>query len=661
MALPQWLDEIRGHIQSGASHCFLLTLNVGDLFASDNGLRYTTLQNRLAEVFADRRLVICYDRSGGITFIGATPAKQQLMEREFRMLIGMSIVPPTPPQLPDAASPDDALSGTTQAKASSPSAATANPAAPKPEPELEDETDIGEQFSLPRDPSQALPLIEYVLTMPAKRAAKCLGDKPEAFARGWCVVIMEYAEAIAPAGDFSVKTPDVQTSIITLARWSRDEAIAASGNIVLFTTMNEDDVTSYLRNATTSTAVIRLPFPKLEDRRAFLTTRLAALAEKRPKTTKGTNHAQIAAASAGLTLRQLDAAIREAALDHRPVELDAIWARKRRLIEEMSGGLLRIVRPTWTMEHLGGLPQVKRYLAEVANAIRNGYVTQVPQGILFLGPPGCGKSVTAEALASAIGFPMVTLQNIQDKWLGQSGRNLSLVFHLLEELVPVLVFEDEFDQRNLERGVIFHGDSGVGADLMARKLEFLADTRHRGKILWIAASNRPDLMDPAMLRPGRFDTKVPFLPPTAEERVAVFGALMRKIERQARDADQPLVWSVPEGAVAEITKRLEGCTGAEMEVVLNRATLQAARAERTDVRAEDIGAASDDFLPSRNEAFYRYTTLLALGECDSIELLPEHYRAEARDLRNAERLEELRRLHRVFGGLYPKEEDMAKA
>ncbi|MBI4142975.1 AAA family ATPase [Candidatus Uhrbacteria bacterium] len=591
-----WLDRFRTHVAAGVAHTYVFSLNVADYVpdpAADH--HYPTLKEYLCQtVFSDRRIVVYYDRSAGFSFGGTTPEATARMEQEFQKIAQVD--------------PDEPL---------------------------------------PRDPTSALRLLERVLTADPTTIKEVAGLNPEDFEREAIAVIIGYAETIVPAGEIGKMSPEDRTNIVTLARWAGHRSIDERGNLIILLAVNEADLAGHLRSGGTNVIPIRVSLPTLSEREAFVGTTVERITAASFAADVTPEH--IARAASGLSLRAIERAVRLAALDERPMDEAFIWGQKKETIERMCGGLIEVVRPVWTFDHVGGLAHVRAFLTEIADAVREGYVTQVPQGIIFLGPPGTGKTIMAEAFASDLGFPMLKLGDIQSKWVGESERQLSFVFDLIEEFAPVVVFEDEFDQKEQARGNVFHGDSGVSARMLARKLAYLSDTRHRGRILWIAASNRPDLMDPAMLRPGRFDTKVPFLLPTADERPDILRALIRKLARHAELAERPIDWDIPDAEAERIARGLDQYSGAEMELILTRAQVFAGRAHRARVLPEDVQHAVEDAILTRDQQEYRYMTFLALRHCNSLELLPEAYQRQLREINTKQQIREFRALSRIFG------------
>ena len=154
----------------------------------------------------------------------------------------------------------------------------------------------------------------------------------------------------------------------------------------------------------------------------------------------------------------------------------------------------------------------------------------MPQGVIFVGPPGTGKTFFVKALGKEIGFNAVALnmQNILGGIVGTSERNLARALSVVKSLSPVLVFMDELDQSDVSaRG----NNSGnpVAKNLFSQLLQFLGDPSNRGRVVFFGASNRPDLMDDALLRFGRIDAIIPVLLPEEPERLAIAQATARSL------------------------------------------------------------------------------------------------------------------------------------
>jgi SpoVK/Ycf46/Vps4 family AAA+-type ATPase len=244
---------------------------------------------------------------------------------------------------------------------------------------------------------------------------------------------------------------------------------------------------------------------------------------------------------------------------------------------------------------VGGHEPVKRYFRSV---MRDGRLTErAPSGVLFAGPPGTGKTYLAQAIAAECGMTLVSMGAIRSKFIGDSERNLSRVLDVVTALAPIVVFVDEIDQALGRRDEGQHLDSGVSGRIFSQIMEFMGDPTRRGQVLWIAATNRADLLDAALLR--RLQRVFPFLLPAAAERESIIRAIAaREPERYAADVD----WTA-------VARRTHGASGAALELVLSRA-----REIAGDdlVGLEQMTEALADYKPNADPAAYRAWSHAAL-------------------------------------------------
>ena len=158
-------------------------------------------------------------------------------------------------------------------------------------------------------------------------------------------------------------------------------------------------------------------------------------------------------------------------------------------------------------------------------------------GYLLCGPVGTGKTFLVECLAGEAGVPVVKLKNFRDRWVGSSEGNLEKIFRLVRALGRCMVFIDEADQ-TLGKRDAGSGDSGLSGRLYSMIAQEMADTANRGRVLWILASSRPDLIEVDLKRPGRVDVKVPLLPTsTTAESAQLVAALAKRYGLQISAED----------------------------------------------------------------------------------------------------------------------------
>ncbi|MDO8496565.1 MAG: AAA family ATPase [bacterium] len=337
-------------------------------------------------------------------------------------------------------------------------------------------------------------------------------------------IYINYLHNLMPSGSATSNySPNDRRSLESILELAQSMKIRKSGNMIVLAGESLASIASQLSSETNSIACFKIEFPDYnERRRVYEHTRKQF--DKNPEDVSSSEFSRL---SSGTSTNVIVSFISELAYSKKPILEKDIFEKKKKFIDEKSGGLMEVMRPLWGLEAIGGLKDHKAYTLEVIGNMKAGKVLAVPMGILLMGPPGTGKTVLAEALAHEADIPLVKFKNLRTMWHGESERNQEFVRELTVAQAPVVVFMDEFDQQFLSRGTVFHGDSGVNARMQGRFLEFMSDTSMRGKILWIAATNMPGSLDMA-IREGRFDDWIPFLPPEAEERISIFKALITK-------------------------------------------------------------------------------------------------------------------------------------
>lgn len=218
----------------------------------------------------------------------------------------------------------------------------------------------------------------------------------------------------------------------------------------------------------------------------------------------------------GATLGSVETLVRRREFEGRPLEDDDVGRLKRELVEKDCEGLIEFVEPDRDLTQVIGLEAAKNWLQDDLALWKKGELEAMPMGYLFCGPVGTGKTYLAECLAGEAGVPMVVLRNFRDKWVGSTEANLEKIFALLHALGRCLVFVDEADQA-LGKRQGGSGDSGVSSRVYSMMAAEMSDTRNRGKIVWVLASSRPDLIEVDLKRPGRVDVKIPLFPSTSPE------------------------------------------------------------------------------------------------------------------------------------------------
>jgi SpoVK/Ycf46/Vps4 family AAA+-type ATPase len=508
-------------------------------------------------------------------------------------------------------------------------------------------------------------------------------------------VIMEYAEAIAPAGDPNFQGDTDRAAIITLHRWSSLPEIERGDNVVLLIAENLTELAPKLIS-NPKVAVVEVPMPDEETRREAARLADARLTERDTERyaeiTAGLKAIQIASILTPPPVAEEEAADREAFIAgllgggadaseraHKLAALTSgmdrdeikkllapgaaaaapapdaqlptpaerarketdrlIFERKREILERECFGLVEFVEPAHGFEVVGGMDEVKKDLLVIAESIREGRTSRVPMGILFTGPMGTGKTFVAEAFAKECGLTTIKLKNFRSKWVGATEGNLEKILNVIRAIGQVVVIIDEGDRAfgNTDS----EGDGGTSSRVIARIKEFMSDTSNRGRILFLVMTNRPDKLDVDLKRAGRLDRKIPFLyVQTPEEVEMVARALIRK-NKIKTDVD---LEKIRDGFSA----KLVGYSNADIEAVLLLANDDAAREAGGDapVKEEHLLRAATDYFPSRDAELLEYMELLAVFEASSRRLLPAKYASITPEELDAR----LRQLRLIVGG-----------
>ena len=485
-------------------------------------------------------------------------------------------------------------------------------------------------------------------------------------------VIMEYAEAIAPAGDPNFQGEADRAAIVTLHRWSSLPEIERGDNVVLLISENLTELAPKLIS-NPKVAVVEVPMPDYDTRKdaaSLADTRLTEKdAERYAGVTAGLKSIQIASILtpqpaaeeeladresfiAGLLGGGADASsrahklaaltsnlsreeVRElvaptaamptpdaslpSPIERARKETDRLIAkRKREILERECFGLVEFVEPSHGFEVVGGMEEVKKDLLVIAESIREGRTSRVPMGILFTGPMGTGKTFVAEAFAKECGLTTIKLKNFRSKWVGATEGNLEKILNVIRAIGQVVVIIDEGDRAfgNTDG----EGDGGTSSRVIARIKEFMSDTSNRGRILFLVMTNRPDKLDVDLKRAGRLDRKIPFLyVQTAEEVELVAKALLRK-NKIKTEVDLVSIRD-------SFSSKLIGYSNADIEAVILLANDEAARESDSDapVLASHFQQAAIDYFPSRDAELLEYMELLAVFESSSRRLLPAKY------------------------------------
>ena len=291
-------------------------------------------------------------------------------------------------------------------------------------------------------------------------------------------------------------------------------------------------------------------------------------------------------------------------------ELKVTWNDFMSAMKDMNPSLIREIYvevPNVRWSDIGGLDEAKQQLKEAVEwplkypEIYEKMGVRPPRGILLFGPPGTGKTLLAKAAAteSEANFIAVRGPEILSKWVGESEKAIREIFRRARQVAPTIVFFDEIDSIAPARGFRYD-TSGVTDRIVNQILAEMDGIQPLSNVVVIAATNRPDILDPALLRPGRFDRLVYIPPPDKQSRLSILKIHTRKV---------PLASDVDLDKLAEMT---EGYTGADLEALVREAVMLALR-EKLEARPVEMKyflKAMEQVQPSLNkDDIEKYTRL----------------------------------------------------
>jgi cell division protease FtsH len=283
------------------------------------------------------------------------------------------------------------------------------------------------------------------------------------------------------------------------------------------------------------------------------------------------------------------------------VLLVVFWLLMMRQVQGTSGQALsfgrsrhRLVGESFekvTFADVAGMAEVKQELVEVVEFLRDPEKfrelgAKIPRGVLLVGPPGCGKTLLARAIAGEAGvqFFYISGSDFVEMFVGVGASRVRDLFDQAKHHLPAIVFIDEIDAVGRQRGAGLGGGHDEREQTLNALLVEMDGFDPNADVILLAATNRPDILDPALLRPGRFDRRIVVDNPDVNERGAILEYYTKK---------KPLADDVELGVLA---RRTPGFTGADLESMCNEAALFAARQNKKEIDMACFDEATDRVL-----------------------------------------------------------------
>jgi len=399
------------------------------------------------------------------------------------------------------------------------------------------------------------------------------------------IIFIDEIDAIAPKRDEVVG--EVERRVVAQLLALMDGLESRGDVIVIAATNRPNALDPALRRPGRFDREIEIPLPDKQGRLEILQihTRGMPLAddidlEKLAEMTHGYTGADLAALAKEAALHALRRYLPEIDLESETIPSEVLEKMEVRMEDFLAAykeivpsGLREIYVevPEVRWSDIGGLEEVKQQLREAVEwpmkypeAFKRLGI-EPPKGILLFGPPGTGKTLLAKAVATESGANFIAVRGpeILSKWVGESEKAVREIFRKARQYAPVVIFFDEVDAIAPARG--YASDTRVTERIVSQLLTEMDGIYRLENVVVIAATNRPDILDPALLRPGRFDKLIYVPPPDERSRLEILRIHTRNM---------PLA---PDLDLEDIARRTEGYSGADLEALVREAALQALR------------------------------------------------------------------------------------
>jgi cell division protease FtsH len=245
-------------------------------------------------------------------------------------------------------------------------------------------------------------------------------------------------------------------------------------------------------------------------------------------------------------------------------------------------------KPTITFADVAGVEEAKQELAEVVEFLKypdkfNSLGARIPRGVLLVGPPGTGKTMLSRAVAGEAGVPFFSISGSEfvEMFVGVGASRVRDLFDQAKRNSPCIIFIDEIDAVGRQRGAGLGGSHDEREQTLNQILVEMDGFDSQTNIIMIAATNRPDVLDPALLRPGRFDRQVVLDRPDIKGRVAILA-----VHTRGKPLDKGIV-------LETLAKQTPGFSGADLENLVNEGAILAARRNRKTITMSEMEEAID--------------------------------------------------------------------
>ena len=566
-------DEVRKHYEAGSAHQFLLHFNVNDLLY-DDVYGYLPVVDYLMEQLnvLGCNLVLGYNTSRGVQLpnVGRwrnTQRMLQLLPKEEKVELG-------------------------ERRGINSSLAF-------------DKVNEDPFVRMPPSPSEDL----------RKRLNNLLGHN-----RAKIGLVINFLEQLAPNDPSlsNVARDETQLLFNQIQNWASDLGIRRRGHVVLLVTHNTFDIHP---NFTVNPEIpmIEIPFPDYDERLKFI-GHLHDISDgsSQMRKTLGNNQERetLARETVGLNLFGIHDVVQQAESAEQKAGGQPLVRYRRESIKTFSHGVLELGEI-----HRGPSDDgwyVMRTIRDIADGMKNQDLRRVPRGMLLLGPPGTSKAYAARVLAGEANMTLVQLRYANQVGevtinINENGntyeRNLNAGLNFIRGIAPTVVFMDEIEQASPH--TVMNPDDHDQTFPRAL-VNAINDPSLHGSVIWVGASQRPDLIPPIFRRYGIFDTKLIMLPPTSGGRVEILRIFCRG-QTSGNINFQALVGRA----------ETDGLTWRDLFLIVQRAHNIAKRQGRDTFTEGELRQALNDFIPDYSREMQTFMGLLALREANSRVMVPD--------------------------------------
>ena len=419
-----------------------------------------------------------------------------------------------------------------------------------------------------------------------------------------------------------------------IQNWASDLNIRRHKHIVLLIANNTFDIHPNL-TVNPEIPMIEVPFPDYDERLKFI-EHLHDIAEgpSQMRRTLGNNQerAVLARETIGLNLFGIHDVVQQAEAAEQKAGGEPLIRYRRESIKTFSHGILELGETNTNPSGDGWY--VMRTIRDIADGMKNRDLRRVPRGMLLLGPPGTSKAYAVRVLAGEANMTLVQLRYANQVGevtinINENGntyeRNLNAGLSFIRGIAPTVVFMDEIEQASPHTSMNPEDNDQRFPQALVNAMN---DASLHGSVIWVGASQRPDLMPPIFRRYGVFDTKLIMLPPTSGGRVEILRIFCRG-QTSGNINFQALVGS----------SETDGLTWRDLFLIVQRANNIARRGGRDTFTEAELRQTLNDFIPDYSREMQIFMGLLALREANSRVMVPDGLLPEYQEFVDGNRID----------------------